>query len=104
MPDTDTQTGLLEFAASFPLEEQFAPTAGDLAARLAQTSGCGDAAATELRQAIDAAFHQAVAGNGAGRARSVLLALHTTVSSFEADLSCGGDRLLHLSRPRSAGS
>ena len=98
----DTPTGPLEFAASFPLEEQFAPTAGELAARLAQTSGCGEPAARELRQAIDVAFRQAVAGNGAGRAGSVRLALRTTPSSLEADMSCGADQLLHLSRPRSA--
>lgn len=102
MPDTETPIGPLEFAASFPLEDQFAPTAGDLAARLAQTSGCGEAAALELRQAIDAAFLTAVAGNGTGRSGSIRLLLRTTASSFEADLSCDGGQLLHLSRPRCA--
>jgi hypothetical protein len=95
----DKSTGPLTFAASFSPDSRFAPPAGDLAAKFAQTTGCAEAAIEEIREAVGRAFEAAVAAGGAA---SVDLALRAAGESFEADLTCQTRSYLHLAHPRTA--
>ena len=97
MTDTEPSTGPLAFAASFPPEERFAPTAGEIAARLAASAGCAQEAADEIRGAVDAAFRKALAGGGSD-GPAIGLTLRTTDGAFDADLTCGRVPFLHCSR------
>ena len=101
MTDLEKPSGPLAFAARFPPDERYVPTAADLAARLAAAAGCGEAAAEDVRLAVDGAFRVALAGDRA-EALSIEVSFRTSGASFDADLTCGGERLLHCTRPRSA--
>ena len=94
----DKSTGPLTFAASFPPDARFAPTAGELACKLAQTTGCADAATQEIRAAVGAAFEAALAADGSA---GIDLALRAFDASFAADVTCGARSYLHLTHPRS---
>ena len=93
--------GPLAFAASFPPDARYAPTAADLAARLAAAAGCSEAGAEDVRLAVDGAFRVALSGDRPD-GLSIEVSIQTSHAFFDADLSCGGERLLHCSRPRSA--
>ncbi len=95
----DKSTGPLTFAASFPRDAQFAPTMGDLASKLAQTTGCAELACQEIRAAVGAAFEAALASDGSS---SIDLALHAAGASFATEVTCGGRPYLTLTHPRSA--
>jgi hypothetical protein len=95
----ETSTGPLIFAASFPRDARFGPTAGELAARLAQTNGCADASNQEIREAVGAAFDAALAED---MTASIDLALSASGESFATDVTCGPRSYLHLTHPRSA--
>ena len=101
MTDMEKRGGPLALAASFPPDERYAPTAADLAARLAAAAGCGEAAAEDIRLAVDGAFRVALAGDRPDEL-SIEVSCRTSHAFFDADLSCGSERLLHCSRPRSA--
>jgi len=92
----DKSTGPLTFAASFPRDARFVPTAGELAARLALTTGCDEGVSQEIRGAVAAAFEAALAGDVDA---PVELALRTADGAFGADLTCGACSHLHLTRP-----
>jgi hypothetical protein len=101
MIDTETPSGPLAFAASFPPDERYVPMAADLAARLAASAGCGEAAAGDFRLAVAGAFRVALAGERPDDAR-IGVSLRTSHASFDVDLTCGRETLLHCSRPRPA--
>jgi anti-sigma regulatory factor (Ser/Thr protein kinase) len=101
MTDMENPGGPLAFAASFPPDERYAPTAADLAARLAAAAGCGEAAAEDFRLVVDEAFRAVLAGDRPVQL-SIDVSFRASAASFDADLSCGSERLLHCSRPRSA--
>lgn len=101
MTDAAESNGPMAFAASFPLEERFAATAAEIAARLAAASGCAPEAAEEIRGAVYRAFRGALAAAGAGEA-GIDLTLRTADGVFDADVASGGASLCHCSRPRSA--
>jgi hypothetical protein len=101
MTETAEATGPMAFAASFPPEERFAATAGEIAARLAVAAGCLAQAAEEIRGVVDCAFREALTSAGAARS-AIDLSLRTTDGAFDADLACGGAAVCHCSRPRSA--
>ena len=101
MTDIAPSTGPLAFAASFPPEERFASTAGELAGRLAASAGCAEQAAGEIRGAVDAAFRQALADGGAD-GPDIELTLRTSDGTFDAALASGAVRVLHCSRACSA--
>jgi hypothetical protein len=101
MTDTDTPGGPLALAASFPPDERYVPTAADLAAKLAAAAGCGEASAEEVRLEVDGAFRLALAGERPA-GLSIDVSFRTSAASFEAELTCGSERLLHCRRARSA--
>jgi hypothetical protein len=95
----DKSTGPLTFAASFSPDARFAPTAGDLAARFAQATGCGEAAIEEIREAVGKAFEAALEADGAA---GIELALRAAETSCATDLTCGACSYLHVVHPRTA--
>jgi len=95
----DKPTGPLSFAASFSPDARFAPTAGDLAARFAQTTGCAESAIREVREAVGLAFETALEAAGAA---SIDLALRRDNGTFSADLTCGARSYLHVAHPLTA--
>jgi len=95
----DKSTGPLTFAASFPRDAQFASTMGDLASKLAQTTGCADHACQEIRAAVGAAFEAALAAGGSA---DIELALKAAGDGFVTAVTCGGRPYLALTHPRSA--
>jgi hypothetical protein len=99
MAEPDESTGPMAFTASFPPEERFAATAGEIAARLAAACGCAAEAADEIRNAVAAAFGEALA---VAAASGIDVALRTDDGAFEADVACGGRALLHCSKARSS--
>jgi hypothetical protein len=101
MAEPDATTGPLAFAASFPPEERFAATAGELAARLAAACGCTSAAADDVRHEISRTFGEAIAG-AASSGAAIDVTVRADGAAFEADLTCGGQALLHCSKPRSS--
>jgi hypothetical protein len=101
MAEPDESTGPMAFTASFPPEERFAATAGEIAARLAAACGCGAEAADEIRNAVGAAFGEALA-LAVAAASGIDVALRTEDGAFEADVACGGRALLHCSKARSS--
>jgi hypothetical protein len=101
MSDMDNPGGPLAFAASFPPDERYVPTAADLAARLASAAGCGEASAEEVRLEVGGAFRVALAGERPA-GLSIDVSFRTFAASFEAELACGGERLLHCRRARSS--
>jgi uncharacterized glyoxalase superfamily metalloenzyme YdcJ len=94
-----TSTTPLTFSASFSRDARFAPTAGELAAKLAQATGCADASSQEIRAAVQAAFAAALAADVSA---SIDLALRASGTSFATDVTCGTRSYLHLTHPRSA--
>jgi hypothetical protein len=101
MPETDESTGPTAFLASFPPEPRFAATAGEIACRLAAACGCPSADAEEVRNAVSAAFGEAVPLAAAGES-DIDLALRTADDAFEAEVACGGRALLRCSKARSS--
>ena len=101
MTEPDVSTGPVAFAASFPLEERFAATAGEIAGRLAAACGCTAAAADEVKASVSRTFGEALAA-AAPSGAAIDVTLRAEASVFEADLACGGRRLLHCTKPRSA--
>ncbi|MCX6549997.1 MAG: hypothetical protein NTY02_03130 [Acidobacteria bacterium] len=101
MPDQDQPTGPLSCAVSFPPDERFAPTAGDLAAKLASTCGCGEAAVQDVRETVRAAFSRVALGAGA-RGGAVDIACQVTDAALDVVVSCGTETLLHLTHLRPA--
>jgi hypothetical protein len=99
MAEPDESTGPMAFTASFPAEERFAATAGEIAARLAAACGCAAEAADEIRNAVGAAFGEALANASPS---GIDVTLRTDNGSFEADVACGGRALLHCSKTRSS--
>jgi hypothetical protein len=95
----DKSPGPLTFAASFSPDARLAATAGDLAAKFAQTTGCAEAAIQELREAVGKAFEAALEADGAA---SIDLALRAAETSFATDLTCGARSYLHVAHPRTA--
>jgi hypothetical protein len=95
----DKSTGPLTFAASFPRDAQFAPTMGELASKLAQTTGCAESACQEIRAAVGAAFEAALASEGSS---DIELALGAAGEGFVTAVTCGGRPYLTLTHPRSA--
>jgi hypothetical protein len=98
----EKSTGPLEFTASFPRDARFAPTAGELAAKLAQASGCAEGASQELRDAVSAAFEAVLLESAADSAAAVGLVLHAHDASFATEVTCGARSFLRLAHPRSA--
>lgn len=101
MSETDESTGPMAFLASFPPDERFAATVGEIACRLAAACGCPAEAADEVRNAVSAAFGEAVP-LAAASASDVDLALRTADGAFEAEVACGGRALLRCSKTRSS--
>jgi hypothetical protein len=101
MIETAESTGPVAFAASFPPEDRFAATAGELAARLAASCGCAPETAEEVRRAVHRAFGEALASAASG-GRGIDLTLRTDDGAFEADVACGGQAILHCARTRTA--
>jgi len=101
MAEPDESTGPMAFAANFPPEARFAPTAAEIAARLAGACGCTAEAADEIRAAVVAAFGAALALAPAA-ASGIDVTLRTGGAAFEADVACGGRSLLHCSKARSS--
>jgi hypothetical protein len=97
MTDTAPSTGPLAFGASFPREERFASTAGEIAGRLAASAGCAEQAADEIRGAVDAAFREALAAGGA-RGSGIEVTVRPSGGTFNADLASGTVKVLHCSR------
>jgi hypothetical protein len=103
MPHMEKSTAPLDFSASFPADARFAPTAAELAAKLAQATGCAEGDSQDLRLAVDGAFQRALSGapvNGASA--SIDLVLRSTDASFATDLTCGDRTLLHVTHSRPA--
>jgi hypothetical protein len=98
----EKSTGPLEFTASFPRDARFAPTAGELAAKLAQTTGCAERAAQELRDAVSAAFQAVLAETAGDSDAAVGLVLHAGDASFATEVTCGARSFLRLTHPRPA--
>jgi hypothetical protein len=98
----ERSTGPLEFTASFPRDARFAPTAGELAAKLAQATGCAEPASQELRGAVHAAF-EAVLAEPAGDASSDIgLALHAGGDALATEVTCGTRCYLRVTHPCSS--
>ena len=95
----ETTTSPLTFAASFPRDARFAPTVGELAAKLAQTTGCVEGASLEIRAAVTAAFEAAIA---ADESASIALSLCADGPSFATEVTCGSQSYLRVTHPRSA--
>jgi hypothetical protein len=95
----DKSTGPLTFAASFSPDARLASTAGELAAKFAQTTGCAEAAIQGVRDAVGTAFDAALEAAGGA---SVDLALRAADGSFAADLTSGARSYLHVAHPRTA--
>ena len=100
MADTDEPAGPAAFAASFPPEERFVATAAELATRLASNCGCSSEAVDDVRRAVSLAFSQALASAVAG-GPGIDVTLRTGAGGFEADVTCGGQILLHCAKARS---
>jgi hypothetical protein len=98
----ETSTSPLTFAASFSRDARFAPTVGELAAKLAQTTGCAESAALEIRAAVTAAFEAALAADASDASASIALALRADGPTFATEVTCGTHSYLHLTHPRSA--
>jgi hypothetical protein len=101
MAELDDTIGPMAFAASFPPEERFAATAGEIAARLAAACGCASDAVDAVREAVCRTFGEAVAGAESG-GHVIDVTVRSDGATFEADLACGGQALLHCAKPRSA--
>jgi hypothetical protein len=95
----ETTTSPLTFSASFSRDARFAPTAGELAATLARTTGCAEGAALEIRAAVTTAFEAALA---ADESTSIALSLRADGPTFATEVACGVQSYLHLTHPRSA--
>ena len=98
----EKSTGPLEFTASFPRDARYAPTVGELAARLAQASGCAESASVELRTAVSAAFEAVLAEPAGGAPSDVGLSLHADAAALGTELTSGSRSYLRLEHPRSA--
>jgi hypothetical protein len=101
MAELEDTAGPMAFAATFPPEQRFAGTAGEIAARLASACGCAADAVDAVRDAVSRAFGEAVAGAVSG-GYVIDVTLRSDGPRFEADLACGGKALLHCSKPRPA--
>ncbi len=99
MSETGADT-ILCFSASFPRDGQYAATAGDLAARMAQAIGFSEAEARDIATAIGAAFGEAIAGAPHQAASPIEVSLCTCATSFDASVTCGQTPIAGLSRPR----
>jgi hypothetical protein len=93
-PDEPAQK--LCFSASFPPEESYAQTAGELTGKLAVSVGFAEDAAGVLARQVEGAFSRAVRGGGA----PVELALCSGAESVDITVSSAGTTLLSESRPR----
>jgi hypothetical protein len=91
----------MAFTANFPPEARFAPTAAEIAARLAGACGCAAETADEIRAAVVAAFGAALA-LAAAATSGIDVTLRAGGSAFEADVACGGHSLLHCSKARTS--
>jgi hypothetical protein len=98
----EKSTGPLEFTASFPRDARFAPTAGELAAKLAQSTGCAGSAILELRDAVSAAFETVLAEPAGETAADVGLTLYAGDTSLATEVTSGPRAYLRVAHPRSA--
>jgi hypothetical protein len=100
MADTESRPTLC-FNASFPLDADFASTAGELAIRLAEAGGIDEAAAQALGRSVEEAFGKALMDGQTGVA-SIDVALCAKETSVELTVSRGATALLELrlARPR----
>ena len=101
MAELDDTIGPIAFAASFPPEQRFAATAGEISARLASACGCAAAAVDAVRDAVSRGFGEAVGGAASG-GHAIEVTIRSDGAAFEADLACAGQALLHCSKSRSA--
>jgi hypothetical protein len=88
------------FAATFPLEEQFAPTAGELASRLALSVGLSETDAVGIGRSVEAAFVEALSGQSAGGAPAIEVTLCAGETTLDLSVSRGSTSVLALSHPR----
>jgi hypothetical protein len=93
MADTDHRP-TLSFAASFPQDAHFAPTAGDLAARLAVSAGVGDEDARAIGRSVEAAFTRALATESAVFAPAIDVSLNAGQHTIDLSVSCGASTTL----------
>jgi len=98
----DKPTGSLEFTASFPRDARYAPTAGELAAKLALATGCAEQASQDLRDAVSAAFETALAEPAGESSSDIGLALLGGGVSLAAEVTCGARSYLRVTHPRSS--
>ncbi len=87
------------FSARFPRESRFAGVAGQLAVRVAQSSGYAVDAAQEIGRAVDGAVQQ-VLRERAGRTGALELCFEADERSFDVRVSGGHEAALTVSRPR----
>lgn len=87
------------FTATFPPEDQFAPTAGELAGKMALSAGLPEEEAGALARQVEGAFSRALA-EASGRSIQIDVGLCAGPSSVDITVKSGSDTLLSESRPR----
>jgi len=88
------------FAATFPLDGRFGPTAGELATRLAASIGVGEAEASAIGRSVEAAFAEALDGRGVGGAPAIEVSLCADETTLDLSVSRGSTNVLAVSHPR----
>jgi len=99
MAETDERPTLC-FAATFPLEAHFAPTAGELASRLAVSAGLGEADANAIGRSVEAAFTKALNGHSVEDAPAIEVSLCAGEATVDLSVARGSTSVLALSHPR----
>jgi hypothetical protein len=99
MAETD-QHPTLCFTASLPLDGDFAPTAAELASRLALSAGLGEDDANAIGRSVEAAFTGILNGQAVDDASVIDVALCAGDATLDLSVSCGSTAVLTLSRPR----
>jgi len=83
------------FNASFPSEEQYVQTAGELAGKMAVSAGVTEDEAGSLARQVEGAFSKVLSGDA-----QIELGLCAGPESVDVTVTSGGTTLLNASRPR----
>ena len=78
------------FELSVPADARYRPTAPEAAAKYAELAGCAPAAATALRDEVDAAAEKMAASSLRNDVANIALSFVTADSEVVVTMTCGG--------------
>ena len=90
----------LSMTASFPIDARFAPTAGELASRVAVAAGIANSEASAIGQSVEAAYTKALDGSRVERGPAIEVSMCAGETSLDVSVSCGSARVLIVRHPR----